>query len=87
MNNTAQRKAHRVRPLQLWTTVRDELSQRRHVRTQYRELQRELSSFTTQASVDDLLGTIEGQQGAEVDMIRSILANNLSQQRTHQLAS
>ena len=35
------------------------------------------------ASVDDLLGTIEGQRGAEVDMIRSILANNLSQQRTH----
>jgi hypothetical protein len=87
MKNTAQGKTHRVHPRQLWSAVRDDLSQRRQVRTQYRELQRELASFTTQASVDDLLGTIEGQQGAEVDMIRSILANNLTRQRTHQLAS
>ena len=86
MKNTAQGGTHRVRPLQLWSAVRDDLSQRRHARTQYRELQRELAPFTTQASVDDLLGTIEGQRGAEVDMIRSILANNLTQQRT-QLAS
>jgi hypothetical protein len=87
MNNTMHSTTSRVRARQLWTVARNELSERRHVRTQYRVLQRELSSYTTRAEVDDLLGTIEGQQGVEVDMIRSILANNLTQQPTHALAS
>lgn len=86
MNKTTQGKTSRVRGLPLWTLVRDDLSERRHVRAQYRVLQRELASYTTRNQVDDLLGTIEGQQGAEVDMIRNILASNL-QQRTHPLAS
>jgi hypothetical protein len=86
MTNNTQGITSRIHARQLWTLLRDELSERRHVRAQYRELERELASYTTHDSVDDLLGTIEGQQGAEVDMIRSILANNLTQ-RTHQLAS
>jgi hypothetical protein len=87
MNNTTHSTTSRLRPIQLWTVARNELSQRRQQRAQYRVLQRELASYTTRGEVDDLLGTIEGQQGAEADMIRSILANNLMQQRTHALAS
>ncbi len=87
MKNTAHGNTPRVRALRLWTAARDELSERRHFRAEYRVLQRELASYATRAEVDDLLATIEGQKGAEVDMIRSILTNNLIQQRTHPLAS
>jgi hypothetical protein len=87
MNEITQGKTSRVGALRFWTVIRDELTERRHARTQYREMQRELASYTTHASVDDLLASFEGQQGTEADMIRSILANNLIEQRTHQLAS
>jgi hypothetical protein len=87
MNNKAQGNTSRVRALRLCTAARDELSERRRVRAEYRVLQRQLASYTTRAEVGDLLGTIEGQQGAEVDMIRNILTNNLMQQRNHALAS
>jgi hypothetical protein len=87
MKKTTQDTTSRARALQLWTSVRDELSERREVRAQDRVLQRELAAYTTRASVDDLLGTFEDEQGADADMIRSILANNLVQQRSHHLAS
>jgi hypothetical protein len=87
MNNTTHSVTSRLRPIQLWTVARNELSERRQERAQYRALQRELASYTTRGDVDDLLGTIEDQEGAEVDMIRSILANNLMQQPTHAIAS
>jgi hypothetical protein len=87
MNKTTQGKTARVRALQRWTLFRDELSERRQMRSEYRVLQRELASFSTQASVDDLLGTIEDQPSPDADMIRSILTNNMMLQRSHQLAS
>jgi hypothetical protein len=70
-----------------WTAVRDELSDHRQERARYRALKRDLASFTTPAAVDDLLDTIQGQEDAEAEMIRSILAGNLQPQRTHRLAS
>jgi hypothetical protein len=87
MNKTTQGKTARVRALQRWRFFRDELSERRQTRSEYRGLQRELASFSTQASIDDLLCTIEDQPGPDADMIRGILTNNMMQQRSHQLAS
>ncbi|MCW2837903.1 MAG: hypothetical protein JWQ15_2017 [Marmoricola sp.] len=75
------------RPRPLWTAVRDELSERRQKRAGYRTLRRELASYTTRADVDDLLATIEGQENAEAEMIRSILVDNLRRRRTHSVAS
>ena len=88
MNKTTHGNASRVRVLNRWTHVRDEMNERRHARAHYRELERELASYSTRADVDDLLSTIEGQQGAEADMIRTILTNNLMRRPTrHLLAS
>jgi hypothetical protein len=64
-----------------------ELSERRRDRASYRALTRRLATYTTQTDVDDLLATIEGKADADAEMIRSILAGNLLQQRTHQLAA
>ena len=87
MNKTTHSKTSHLRPIQLWTAFRSGLSVRRQQRAEYRVLRRELASYTTLSDVNDLLGTIEGEQGADADMIRSILANNLMKQRTHLLAS
>ena len=73
--------------LALWMTVRAGLRGRRQKCARIRGLERDLASYTTRAEVDDLLGAIEGQEGAEADMIRSVLAGNLQQQGTHRLAS
>jgi hypothetical protein len=83
--NTTHHESPRPRPL--WTAVRDELSERRQKRAGYRTLRRELASYTTRADVDDLLATIEGQENAEAEMIRSILVDNLQRRRTHSVAS
>jgi hypothetical protein len=72
--------------LALRTSFR-ELSERRHERARCRALTRKLATYTTPAEVQDLLGTIEGQEGDDAEKIRSILAGNLQRQRTHQLAS
>jgi hypothetical protein len=72
--------------LGLHTAMR-ELSERRRDRASYRALTRRLATYTTQTDVDDLLATIEGKADADAEMIRSILAGNLLQQRTHQLAA
>ena len=74
--------------LSRWILVRDELRGRRQKRARLRALKSDLASYTTRAEVDDLLGSIEGQEGAESDLIRSVLDGNLQQQdTTHRLAS
>lgn len=70
-----------------WSVVRDDLAARRAQRADYRSLQRELASYRSQADVNDLLALVSDQEGAEVDMIRSILTGNLQQPATHRLAS
>ena len=42
-----------------WTSVRDELRERRQTRTERRSLERELSAYSTPAEIDDLLAVIE----------------------------
>jgi hypothetical protein len=72
----------------LWTTVRDDLRERREARAAHRALQRELATYTTRAEVDDLLGALRREDSAAIDEIRGILERNLQQRhRTSQLAS
>jgi hypothetical protein len=72
----------------LWTTVRDDLRERRDARAAHRALQRELATYTTPAEVDDLLSALRREDSAANDEIRGILDRNLQQRhRTSQLAS
>ena len=65
------------RPLQLWTSVRDELRERRQTRTERRSLERELSAYSTPAEIDDLLAVIETEDSLAADQVRAILGRNL----------
>ena len=65
------------RSLQLWTSVRDELRERRQTRTERRALERELSAYSTPAEIDDLLAVIEGEDSPAANQVRAILGRNL----------
>jgi hypothetical protein len=71
----------------LLSAVRDDLREARQARAAHRTLRRELSSYKTPAEVNDLLGSLSGQEGPEVEVIRHILTQNLQQQRPRQLAA
>jgi hypothetical protein len=77
----------RSRPRQLLSSVRDELRERRRARAEERALERELASYVTVAEVDDLLGSLRGQDDAEVDRIRGILTRNLQHHQRTSIAS
>jgi hypothetical protein len=51
--------------------------ERREARAHYKALQQELSTFRTEREVEDLLGTVEDQDGREAEQIRNILLDNL----------
>lgn len=59
------------------TTLRDRLSARRQARAAQRNLHRELTSYRTHGEVNDLLATLEREDGAEVDAMRTILTRQL----------
>jgi hypothetical protein len=66
----------------LWTTVRDELRERREARAHEHALRRELSAYTSPAEIEGLLATLEHQdaEGAaskDAPVIRTILLDNL----------
>jgi hypothetical protein len=69
--------------LDLLSTVRDERRERREARDAFRALQQELAAYSTPREVNDLLGTIRDQEGAEAQLVRDILLDNLSR-RPHQ---
>lgn len=62
----------------LWTTVRDDLRERREARAAHRRLQADLAVYRTPAEIDDLLAAVDGHEGTEAEQIRSILADNLA---------
>jgi hypothetical protein len=68
-------------------TVRDELRERRQARATRRTLERELASYTSPAEINDLLGSLQGQDDAEVDQIRSIVLANVQRRHTNRFAS
>ena len=66
-----------LRPsVHLVATVRDELRDRRAARASQRTLERELASYHTAADVNDLLGSLRGQDDAAVEEIREIVVRN-----------
>ncbi len=78
MNTTTNASTVSSRPRQFLAEVRDELRERRGARAERRTLERELSVYSTRAEVDDLLASIEGEDTADADQIRSILTGNLN---------
>ncbi|GAB2884380.1 hypothetical protein [Nocardioides pacificus] len=62
---------------QSWTNALDGLRQRRQTAAARRELERQLASYTTNAEVNDLLASLQGQDEASVDVIREIVVENV----------
>lgn len=65
---------------QLWTTVNDDLRERRQARAARRTLERELATYTTPAEVEDLLMAMRGSDDAQTEAIRGLLIRNLQHQ-------
>lgn len=68
----------------LWTTVKDELRERRERRAAIRTLREDLSHYRTPAEIEDLLVAVDAQEAtgeaaAEAPVIRAILHDNLQQ--------
>ena len=67
-----------LRPsVQLVATVRDELRDRREARTQRRTLERELATYGTTAEINDLLGSMHGDDTAIQEIREVVLRNQL----------
>ena len=61
----------------LWTTVKDELRERRQRREALARLRGDLEHYRTPAEIDDLLASVDAEEGPEAEMIRTILTDNL----------
>jgi hypothetical protein len=61
----------------LWTTVKDELRERREGREALGRLRRDLQHYRTPAEIDDLLASVDAEDSPEAELIRSILSENL----------
>ena len=61
----------------LWTTVKDELRERRNRREALNRLRADLQHYRTPSDIDDLLASVDSEDTPEAEMIRSILSENL----------
>jgi hypothetical protein len=61
----------------LWTTVKDELKERRDARAALRRLEADLAHYRTPTEIDDLLAAVDREDSTEAEMIRGILMDNL----------
>ena len=61
----------------LWTTVKDELRERRERRDALNKLRGDLEHYRTPSDIEDLLASVDGQDTPEAEMIRGILSENL----------
>ena len=61
----------------LWTTVKDELRERREARAALNQLRADLEHYCTPSDIDDLLASVDGEDTPEAEMIRGILSENL----------
>ncbi|HSO65004.1 MAG TPA: hypothetical protein VLQ78_07870 [Ornithinibacter sp.] len=64
-------------PSTLWTTVKDELRERREARVALDTLRADLSHYRTPHEIDDLLASVDAQDTPESEMIRGVLMDNL----------
>ena len=60
----------------LWTTVKDELRERRENREALNRLRADLDQYRTPSDIDDLLAAVEGEDTPEAELIRGILSEN-----------
>ena len=60
-------------PSPLWTRVRNELRARRDAWAEYRQLERDLASYSTDADRSDLLGSTRDVDHPDAELTRSIL--------------
>ena len=67
----------------LVASVRDELRDRRSERANRRTLQRELATYNTRSDVNDLLGSLQGQDGRAAQEIREIVLRNQMRHGLH----
>ncbi len=68
--------------------VRDDLRERRRARADLRTLRSELSTYTTQAALDDLLAALPSEGASGDERVREILVRNMQHhQRMNSLAS
>jgi hypothetical protein len=65
-----------------WTTVRDELRQRREARAADRALRADLAHYRTPTEIDDLLATVAEDDSREAEIVRDVLMDNLAAYRT-----
>jgi hypothetical protein len=70
-------------PSRLVATVRDDLRERREARAARRTLERELTSYSTTADVNDLLGSLHGQDGPDAEAVRDIVLRNQLRHSLH----
>lgn len=73
----------------LWTTVKDELKERREQRAAVRRLRADLSAYRTPSEIEDLMTMVDAQEAAgtglaEAPIIRGILHENLQAYYQHQ---
>ena len=61
----------------LWTTVKDELRERREARAALKALEADLSHYRTPAEIDDLLASVDSEDSPDAELIRGILMDNL----------
>ena len=66
----------------LWTTVRDDLRQRREARAADRALRADLAHYRTPHEIDDLLATVAEDDSPEAELVRDVLMDNLAAYRT-----
>lgn len=70
-----------------WSAVRDDLRETRQAREARRAVKRDLASYKTPSELNDLLGSLSGQDGPELEVIRDILIRNLQQEGQRQSAA
>ncbi|MEO5652551.1 MAG: hypothetical protein ABIN79_13350 [Marmoricola sp.] len=87
MNYTPRHHSSPSRTRQLIATVRDDLRDRRRARTQGRNLERDLATYSTPSDVNDLLATIASDGSAEAERMRSMLARNMRHYQRVSVAS
>src|SRR5215204_3554023 len=71
----------------LWTTIRDELRERREAREALRKLRADLEHYRTPAEIDDLLASVDEEDTPEAELIRGILSENLRAYHSRQAVS
>lgn len=66
-----------------WTGLIDELRERRLTRAHRRDLERELAAYTTPNEIEDLLASLEREEGPDAELVRAVLGSHLVERYHH----